>query len=162
MATIGFVMASHTGHVHSTFKLARELQQRGDRIFYLGEEAISDKVNEQGFPFEPAPFLRSLSSSTRWNEARGWREWRETRRRTHVRLGSLAAVPGAVVSLVDRQRPDLLIFDPFCLAYYIPFSEHGIPALSLSTKPLLDFDPLVPPYTSTLVPRGDLQGRVQV
>ncbi|WP_338052876.1 glycosyltransferase [Pyxidicoccus trucidator] len=77
-------------------------------------------------------------------------------------MRSLEDIPGQVETLLGQFRPDLLVFDPFILWHYIPFWRHRIPAVVLSTKPLLDEDPLVPPYTSDVIPGPSTARRLAV
>ena len=58
--------------------------------------------------------------------------------------------------------PALLVFDPFFLLYAIPFYPSRVPIVALSTKALLDWDPIVPPYTSHVVPRASPRGVARV
>ena len=85
-------------------------------------------------------------------------------RRRHGRalLALARDVPAHVDEAVRRLRPDLIVFDPFRLGWHIAFHRHGIPAVAFSSKPLLTGDPLVPPYTSAVVPDASPRGRLRV
>jgi hypothetical protein len=47
---------------------------------------------------------------------------------------------------VANWNPDLVVFDPFVLHFYPTFRCCGCRAVSLSTKPLLTYDPLAKGY----------------
>jgi zeaxanthin glucosyltransferase len=71
MAKIAFAVDHEEGHVLSTFKLARQLMDRGHAVTYLGLEDSAPLVTRQGFDFVPIlsqAFPRG--SVSRWrNEA---------------------------------------------------------------------------------------------
>nr|BBH87753.1 hypothetical protein KTC_25040 [Thermosporothrix sp. COM3] len=165
MATILFFIDEFTGHIHATFKLAHDLCQRGHTVIYLGTPKTGQQVRKQGFAFEEAPFLHSLmriSKLPRPNRAgrlpfrqqlpEAYRQYRMLREESARILHDLHSIRSITDALVSRLKPDLLIFDPFYLIDAIAFYPYHIPTTVLSTKPLLDRDPAVPPYTSSLIP----------
>lgn len=163
MANVVFVATSFTGHLNPTFGLARELRERGHEVAYVGTERVRAAVLRQGFRFEPAPFVAALTPAAAPAEGESWPAWWRRLRRTGAALKpAVAEVPRAVDALVERLRPDLLVFDPFLLRYYVAFHAHGVPAVVLSTNPLLEPDPCVPPYTCGVVPAQTLRSRTRV
>lgn len=157
MANIVFVMANFTGHLNATFKLAGDLRKRGHNVTYVGTEATRPKIAAQGFAFQSLPYIRDLSIDQPLR--RLLRQRHTLRESAQETLAGVKDIPVMTDELVHQLKPDLLIFDPFYLIYAIPFYPHRIPALALSTKPLLDPDPLVPPYTSRLIPRDNFWSR---
>jgi MGT family glycosyltransferase len=72
MANIAFVVDHEEGHLLSTFKLARQLQDRGHAVSYLGLEDSAPMVTRQGFDFVPIlsqSFPRG--SVSRWRSEKG-------------------------------------------------------------------------------------------
>lgn len=53
MATIAFMLDYEEGHLLPTFKLARQLRERGHNVYYLGLADGGDFVRRQGFDFIP-------------------------------------------------------------------------------------------------------------
>lgn len=159
VSTIALVIADLVGHFHSTVAIARRLENRGHRAVYLGPGTMEERIREQGFAFEAAPFLEPFPGG---GVTRSWRHPVRERRRRRALAERLTAAPRAAEELVRRVDPDLVIFDPFLLMYSVLFLPLGIPAVALSTKPLLDWDPRVPPYTSPLVPGPGLAGLLRV
>lgn len=53
MSRVAFVVDYEEGHLLSTFKLARQLRDRGHSVFYLGLEDSGPLVTRQGFEFVP-------------------------------------------------------------------------------------------------------------
>lgn len=53
MARIAFVLDYEEGHLLPTFKLARQLRERGHSISYLGLEDSGPLIRQQGFEFIP-------------------------------------------------------------------------------------------------------------
>jgi len=130
--------------------MARKLHARSHSVTYLGFTKARSIVELQGFSFAPAEcivplptpgplFSRGTSSGCREQEKPG-------------KTGLISSIITEVEHLVRQYEPKLLVFDPFLLPYYIAFWAHGIPAVALSTKPFLDWDLHVPPYTSAFVP----------
>jgi len=152
-------MSEHVGHINASFGLARRLQQRGHNVAYVGSGASSSLITDQGFVFErvsclqplPVPRLKMLRilvgrrrpPSVDWSELLG-RMQRE------------------VKELILNFSPRLLIFDPFLLLYYMAFWPHRVPAAVLSANMPLDYDPAVPPYTSSVIPSQSRWSRVRV
>lgn len=58
MARIAFVLDHEEGHLLPTFKLARQLRERGHSVFYLGLADSRELVRRQGF--ELVPILSSV------------------------------------------------------------------------------------------------------
>jgi UDP:flavonoid glycosyltransferase YjiC (YdhE family) len=173
MATIVFWIPGFAGHLHATLQMAGRLRERGHRVLYAGPVEAAARVSEQGFDFVPVAFARPFpGGGLRWSrrEAGGplarLREGLATLRRLRRETRELRRILGTAAAEADRfvarWRPDLLVFDPFLLMYSIPFHRHRIPTVALSTKPLLDPDPLVPPYTSGFIPGRSWPSRLRV
>ncbi|MDP9122308.1 MAG: hypothetical protein M3O15_13240 [Acidobacteriota bacterium] len=69
MGTIAFLLDFEEGHFLSTFKLARDLRQRGHRLCYLGLPRAESMVRQQGFEF--IPILSDLAASAAASAAAG-------------------------------------------------------------------------------------------
>lgn len=168
MANVLFVIADAGGHFSASLGLAAQLREAGHDVTYVGQERARASVERQGFAFEVVPFLLAPRIGIapppggRW----GPRQLLQTLvvRRGHGRalLALARDVNAHTDEAVRRLRPDLLVFDPFRLGWYAAFHRHGIPAVAFSSKPLLTGDPLVPPYTSAVVPDASPRGRLRV
>jgi UDP:flavonoid glycosyltransferase YjiC (YdhE family) len=168
MANVLFVIAEAGGHFSASLGLAAQLREAGHDVTYVGQERVRAAVEGQGFAFQPVPFLVAprVTVPPPPGGRRGPRQWLQSFvvRRRHGRavLAVARDVPAYTDEAVGRLRPDLIVFDPFRLGWYIPFHRHGIPAVAFSSKPLLTADPLVPPYTSGVVPDRSPRGRLRV
>lgn len=72
MAKVAFVVDHEEGHLLSTFKLARQLVDRGHAVSYLGLEDSAPMVARQGFDF--VPILSQVfprGSVHRWRSEKG-------------------------------------------------------------------------------------------
>lgn len=72
MAKVAFVVDHEEGHLLSTFKLARQLADRGHAVSYLGLEDSAPMVIRQGFDF--VPILSQVfprGSVHRWRSEKG-------------------------------------------------------------------------------------------
>jgi MGT family glycosyltransferase len=61
MARLAFLLDDETGHLYSTFKLARELQQHGHQVWYFGYSTSEGLIHKNGFKFR-AVYDRVTSS----------------------------------------------------------------------------------------------------
>jgi zeaxanthin glucosyltransferase len=165
---IGIVVPAFRGHVNATFKLARDLVRAGHEVVYFGPEEARPWVTSSGFTFRPSTFARPLAlrTGTRHGAEGGrrgsFRALPARRREGQQLLASAPQIVGEVTRLARTLRPSLMLFDPFVLFYALPFLRCGVRVASLNSFLLLDHDPLVPPWTSSLVPRPDWAGRLQV
>jgi zeaxanthin glucosyltransferase len=162
MATILFIVSEQIGHLHATFRIANRLSSRGHQVVYLGRRPSRPVVERQGFRFEAGTFLEpppppalEPPSASPWRAAAAiGAALRRRRQRLREWPGNVNRMLLGAAEVVHGLRPDLLIFDPFLLLYYPLFWRHEVPALVLSANPLLDWDPRVPPYTTSVVPSG--------
>ena len=164
MATIALCVTNHTGHLHATYKMASDLRAQGHRVVYWTGEAGAERAASWGFESEVVPFLglrEGAPLQLSWRRPLG-EQLRAANQRARVFERALEAVPAAAFALNARWRPSLIVFDPFLLCFYPAFFALHIPAAALSTKPLLDDDPLVPPYTSGIVPGRRWTRRAQI
>jgi UDP:flavonoid glycosyltransferase YjiC (YdhE family) len=156
MATFLFIVSEHVGHLHATLRMARGLVRRGHIVSYTGRDQASGIARAQRLTFESTPEFEALPRSRpawaprqRRAAAAAWRERARDLRATADRI-------------VERVRPDVLVFDPFMLLYYLPFRRHGIRAAVLSANPLLDPDRRAPPYTGSAVPTGSMWSDIRI
>jgi UDP:flavonoid glycosyltransferase YjiC (YdhE family) len=168
MANVLFFIAEAGGHYSASWGLAAQLREAGHAVTYVGQERARATVEGQGFAFETVPFIVPHRISLMPPPGQSpdlrhhLRAWGVRRRHGRAVLAMAPDVPAYTAELVNRLRPDLLVFDPFRLGWYIPFHAHGIPSVAFSSKPLLSPDPLVPPYTSGVVPDATPRGRLRV
>jgi len=171
MATVLFIIADYFGHLHSTYQIARSLRARGHRVVYLGSDKMRAEVCSHGFAFDVAPFIEPLPAGDKlWEGSHGplrslrhnFLRIRELRLTARRKFENLRHIPAQVREVIQRYRPDLIVFDPFLLMYYPPFHAEGIPAVAISIFPLFDQDPWVPPYTSDLIPGRGFTAEVRV
>ena len=87
------------------------------------------------------------------------RERRDLSNQLPVRLGEFS---DSLDKNLKDFYPDLVIFDPFLLAYLPFFFRLKIPAIVVSTKPLATPDEGVPPYASYLLPGHTFKSRLLV
>ena len=135
MARIAFVVDHEEGHLLSTFKLARQLQERGHAVTYLGLEDSAPMVTRQGFDF--VPILSQLfprGSVTRWRSDNGSPE--ETEPEAHrfydQYLGTMARGQG-LDEPVRSVRPDLFLLNSIMLVNALVLHyRFGLPVVLLT------------------------------
>ena len=168
---IVFVVDVVLSHVYSSSGLARRLQERGFAVEYWGDAKIRQAVEQQGFTFRSLVGLwprypEAIRLPTHihglellFHPAIIIRIIRERRKWRKLLPESLAQFDKSLDALLSSHRPDLVVFDPFVLAYYPFFHRRRIPAVVLSSKAIPTSDPMVPPYDSYLVPSKIWCGR---
>jgi zeaxanthin glucosyltransferase len=147
----------HIGHVHALAGVARRLTGRGHDVCFFGPGGLARHVEAAGFTYRTAGFLSpdigSGDPAGRPASKAAWRVALDAR---------TAGIRSGARDLIATWPPDLIIFDPFLLCHYPAFAEFGVRCVAVSTKPLLTGDPLVPPYTSHVVPPADRKWSWQV
>jgi UDP:flavonoid glycosyltransferase YjiC (YdhE family) len=160
--TIVFFISGFTSHVYSTLGLARRLRELGHHVEYWGDRAIQRQILTQGFPwYEVGPtwycYERILQRG--WKSAlrdpRGtWQRLREARARREGLRQSISDVEASLRRALARCVPDLVLVDPM-IATYVPLLRScGVRCVLLQDKPWPGFDPIVPPPTSSYIPRA--------
>ena len=156
MATIVFAVTNHIGHLNASYKLAADLRPAGHRVAYWSGDVGVAHAASWGFEAENVSFFALRDGVVPRLAALP-----SARALARELEAAVPRVPEAAAALVARWKPDLLIFDPFLLCFFPAFHALAVPAVAINEKPLLDADPQVPPYTSTVVPRTGWRGRVQ-
>jgi len=174
---VGYVTRSFDNEIHRVElnSAETELRSAGYRVFYLGPSGAETMVRRAGFEFEPLHCLDAISIpfGIRWRPPRTQddiRRWLSSlfvnytyaHRETGNLVKSLPRYAAEVDNVVKTVQPSLLLFDPFVLVFYSLFHKHGVPAAALSTKPLLEPDPDVPPYTAYYMPTYSWASDVRV
>jgi len=149
-----FFVDDHISHFYAHAGIAARLLGAGHAVRFYSPGKWQGTIAAAGFDsvadtlLDPSIISDQAPPATR----AGWRATVEIR---------AADICRGLPLLLGHYKPDLLIFDPFMLCFW-PALRSLAPAVSLSTKPLLTTDPLVPPYTSALVPADTPLGRLRV
>ncbi len=131
---------THFGHFRAMAGLAQQLQRRGHVVqFACADAAFAERMAQAGWPSLVAPWLASSAAPPGLVPTAAMVATR------------LAAAPADAARLFQDFAWDLALIDPFLLWAY-PFLCRLGTCVALSTKPLLTPDPLVPPWTSGIVP----------
>lgn len=139
--------------------LARRLVRVGCMVEFWGSERGRGLASSHGFEYRLIEGVVSRyppSLEQFYGRTGGIAAWEEYRVRRDLAAGlreALNSAGAAVNAAILSFRPDLVIFDPFLLAYYPFIAIHGVPCVVLSTKPLIDRQSSGPPYTSRAVPK---------
>jgi zeaxanthin glucosyltransferase len=135
MARLAFVVDHEEGHLLSTFKLARQLQERGHAVAYLGLEDSAPLVTRQGFDFVPilSQVFPRGSVHRRRNEAGVADEAEPLPHKFYDQyLGTLARGDG-LDGPVRSVQPDLFLLNSIMLANALVLHyRFGLPVLLLT------------------------------
>ena len=128
MARISFIPLPETGHVNPTFKLAKQLAQRGHQVSYLGLLDFEEPVRAQGMELLPI-FTGSCPKGTLRSLAEQKLNYLEVlfRTRDHGRDREILAALGAAA-------PDLVLIDIVLQDLTLLAREAGVPCAVLSTS----------------------------
>jgi len=152
-----FVIDDFAGHLTASAGLARRLAGAGHKTLFLASPESGLLLQGLGVSHRAEPWM------TRWGPSRPfWETLRRRRETARERQAILAEAQASVRRAVDEFQPDLVVIDPFVLFTFPFFWRLGVRCVALSSKPLLSFDPLVPPYTTAFAPRGERMDRWRV
>ena len=154
-------MLSENGHYTGTFRLARSLQARGHRIFYVGLADFEGLVKQQGFEFISfaedllskgyiQDFITSLSNPPRGIVPR-YRKRRQDERTFSAYLNRIEG--GSLDECLLLCQPDLLLCDTFVWYVAIRALKLGIPTINISIILSLFRNPCIPPILYSILPR---------
>lgn len=171
MATIAFVVTPLTGAFNATLKLARDLENCGHRIYYLGLPDSEGVARSNGFDFVPI-FERWFDKG--FFEMYDRTDPLDSRDAMWVAKSIASGFVEFITALIDGKdrsfylkleelRPDLLILEhsnqsvsiPGLLAYPL-----GIKCVYLLSMIARSQDPYIPPVTSGLIPEDSLRYRL--
>ena len=154
MATIAIAPFHWAADLNSAFGLARKLERRGHRIVFLSVPDAGERIRSQGFEsreifpevYPPGAVERQnlAEAQGRFGESGGFDE------RLAAMCGLLA--DGALNRLVETVRPDLFLVSSWTPWTAIATRRTGIPIVSFSSTLISVPDPIVPPFSSGLVP----------
>jgi zeaxanthin glucosyltransferase len=141
---------SHFGHFRAMVGLAQQLQARGHVVqFACPDPTFAARMAAAGWPSLIAPWLASSLAPPGIQP-------------TAAKIAArLTEVPAQARQLYRDFAWDLALIDPFLLWAYPYLCQLGACA-AVSTKPLLTPDPLVPPWTSGLVPQDAALSRARI
>lgn len=152
-----FVVDRYIGHLNGTLGLAQRLYEAGNQVIYIVAPSAAHHLRGQPFDVVTFKWLDGTKKQRSIANAIFRRGIIADRRNARLK-----AIQADIELFVERNAPDLIVFDPFLLKYLPFFDATGARSVSVSTKPLLTRSPMTPPYTSTLVPRTGKTGELLV
>jgi zeaxanthin glucosyltransferase len=148
-------------HYNATYQVATRLKSLGHKIVYVGfEEDFKESVVAQGFDFKfypPLPFENFSAGDSR-SDSVGKKKQRGSlkkylKRLKLIRDANRLILQGNVFDpIILELMPDLILLDVSYVKYVVPLAKYKKPILLIQTMVLAEKSPLVPPFTSTLVP----------
>jgi UDP:flavonoid glycosyltransferase YjiC (YdhE family) len=144
MATIAFIMQPAIGHLNPTFKLARDLQAFGHRVYYLGVECYQEFIRSRGF--EHVAFS-SDALTTFYNHLQQLKFSLDSQK-IHGRFWEvLSSHQEEIDQSFLKDRPDLAIVDSNLLAIALTPRRLGIRTILLNPMlPLGDSSHALAPF----------------
>jgi zeaxanthin glucosyltransferase len=164
MATIVLMPFHWAADMNATFALARKLQNRGHRIFYLTIPDTEDRIRAQGFDWLPIfnqvfpkGELEKQSASEIQGKAYGPAEFK-ARLRGMCELLRNNEIGRAIKAI----RPDLLLVSSGMPWVGIAAYKTAIPVIQFSSTLISVEDWSVPPFRTNLVPDGSLLSHMRI
>jgi zeaxanthin glucosyltransferase len=151
----GIFLDDNISHFYALQGVAKRLINSGHEVIFFGPGNIESFIIKNGFDYKKLDFLavRKLKDSFSKIPRKDIKA---------VLRNEVASISSEIKEVLSLAGLDLLILDPFVLCYWPAFNLSKIPAVAVSTKPLLTHDSLVPPYTSGLIPQNNLFGKINV
>jgi MGT family glycosyltransferase len=164
MATIVIMPFHWAADMNASFALARKLQGRGHRIFYLTIPDTEDRIRAQGFEWIPVftqvfpkGELEKQSASEIQGKAYGAAEFKARLR------GMCELLRKDEISRATRAiNPDLLLVSSGMPWVGIGASKNGIPVIQFSSNLISVEDWSVPPFRTNLVPDDSLLSSMRI
>lgn len=164
MSTIVFMPFHWAADMNATFALARKLQSRGHRVYYLTIPDTEGRIRAQGFEWIPA-FSRVFPKGELAKQAAAEAEGKaygvdqfKTRLRGMCELLRDQEITRATAGI----RPDLLLVSSGMPWVGIAASNTGIPVIQFSSTLISVEDWSVPPFQTDLVPDDSLFSRLRI
>lgn len=164
MATIVFMPFHWASDMNASFALARKLQQRQHRVFYLTIPDTAKRIREQGFGWLPIfgevfpeGELEKQSAAETQGKAYGAAEFKARVRGMCelLRNGEIGRAAGEI-------QPDLLLVSSGMPWVGIAAQQTGIPVIQFSSTLISVEDRSVPPFRTHLIPDGSWLSRMQI
>ena len=158
MATILFRCLDTPSHYNATYKLAQELKMRGHRIVYIGHQSFQETVIRQGFEFHRHyifPFWGKPSKETflkRMISGYGILKKNEDYYLKGLPLGDV----------IKMFKPDLFILDVSLNFLFPILVEKQVKFFIYNTKVNLTKTYLIPPVTSSYIPKSNVWSAMRV
>lgn len=164
MAKIILMPFHWAADMNVTFALARKLQQRGHRIYYLTIPDTRDRILAQGFEWLPAftqvfpdGELARQSASESQGKSYGAAEFK-------ARLRGMCELllKDEIGRATREMSPDLLLVSSGMPWVGIAATTIGIPVLQFSSTLISVEDSSVPPFRTNLIPSGSLYSKIRI
>jgi MGT family glycosyltransferase len=154
MAHIVFFMLWEPGHLLPTFRIGRDLTERGHRVTYLTTADLLEGPRSRGFD------TVSILAKAFPPGSQGRTESSRSRRRCLAALEE-AARTGEVVRQIQSLLPDLVLIDVIFVPTYVAYLQtHRVPLLVVNTSLPNEGGEGLPPTTVHTVPDGSLASRL--
>jgi len=131
MAKIAYIGIPAHGHTNPTLPVMQELVARGHEVLYYNAESFRTKVEPTGVDFrpypEPVPTEREVSAALH-----------KFINASLMLSGMAEHLTPFVLAEMERELPDLLLYDSAAMAGYIAARTQGIPHICLITHFVLD------------------------
>lgn len=164
MATIVLMPFHWAADMNATFALARKLQNRGHRIFYLTIPDTEDRIRAQGFDWLPIfnqvfpkGELEKQSASEIQGKAYGPAEFKARLRGMCELLRNNEI--GRAIKVIS---PDLLLVSSGMPWVGIAACKTAIPVIQFSSTLISVEDWSIPPFRTNLVPDGSLLSHMHI
>lgn len=156
MANIVFIVAPAQSHYNGTYRIARELKRRGHSVTYVDTHyAFERDIKSQGFAVDKIDSALFPKLAVSDAPTRAGRAYENIRNRFRYRRAVDDFILQGTVydGVMNRLKPDLFILDVHFTYDAILLYKYRVPTLIIQTYVSLNKAPLVPIFTSRLVPK---------
>jgi zeaxanthin glucosyltransferase len=164
MSTIVFMPFHWAAEMNATFGLARKLQRRGHRIYYLTIPDTEDRIRAQGFDWLPifgSVFPKGELDKQAAAEAQG-KAYGAVEFKARLRGMCDLLRNNEIGRSISDIRPDLLLVSSGLPWVGIAAYASGIPMIQFSSTLLSVKDSSVPPFRTGLIPGKSLFSRLRI
>lgn len=167
MATIIFCAYPISGAINASLKIAKDLQNQGHSVFFLGVADCEPLLAENNFEFIPL-FEKWFPKGVIGNREdtlrlTGWQGFREARKVTNLFESFFEQLicedRNEFHTAIKKIRPDLFIIIPsnyYSIVWALLAYEAGVKSIYFNDTLGRSADVLMPPITTDIIPRASL------
>ena len=153
--TIIIDMHPSFGHIHSTCKLAKMLQNVGHKVYYIGEfrflKNLPPDISRRYINPHIFSFMEYETNSIWKNRQLAFDE-----KKYHTKQTLNQQTIKQYDELIGELKPDVILVDHHYIQKAVLYYKYRIPVISIQTAPASEMNLPVPPFFSTFIPDKSL------
>lgn len=147
------------GHQQATYKLAKLLQERGDKVIYIGEYKYFVNLPDQFERHYIQPHFFSFIEKREKNFLKNIKIALDEKK-THKNYKFNREVLRKYDELFKEIKPDVILLDHHYIQKAILYYSYKIPVISIQTAPASNMGINIPPFNSSYIPSNNITSKL--